>query len=406
MRANTPGFVGERLVEARKGLRLSGVGLADLLDVSPTTITQYEKGKQSPRPEIMDRICEKLGFPRAFFLKPVSDHGERKIYYRSLSAAAKSARERAEVRFGWLREMVEYLHEYFDFPHVNLPPLSLPTDFRDLSHATIEGAAQACRELWGFGDGPVTDLVLAMESNGIIVARDTLDSDALDAFSEYLDDGLPFVVLGTDKGVHARSRFDAAHELGHLILHKGVSRRDIGQPKDFKLLEQQAHRFAASFLLPRSAFLRSIWAPTLDAFRGQKETWGVSIKGMIVRSHQIGLLSDEQYQRMLINYGRRYRDGEPGDDSKPVEAPRLLARCFRTLEEERVRSKEQVLLDLSIPAAVMEELAGLPRRYFAGSADLIQLPTLKRTQPSPPASSGDDDGSGGSVVRVCFRKNG
>ena len=46
-----------------------------------------------------------------------------------------------------------------------------------------------------------------------------------------------------DKGHRDRSRFDAAHELGHLVLH---SPEEAGS----KDAETQAHQFAAAFLMP------------------------------------------------------------------------------------------------------------------------------------------------------------
>ena len=403
MRANTPGFVGERLIQARKSLRLSGIGLASLLDVSPTTISQYEKNKQSPRPEVMDRLCQVFGLQRSFFMRRAVERGERTILYRSLSSVSKTARERAEARFEWLREITEYLGESFDFPKLNLPKLSLPEDFRQLTHSHIEEAAQACREFWGFGDGAIADVVLAMESNGIIVARGSLDSEGLDAFSEYLKNDFAYVFLGNDKGVSARSRFDAAHELGHLVLHRGIKSREFGQPKDFKVVEAQAHRFAAAFLLPLESFINSVWAPTLDAFRAQKEIWGVSIKGMIVRARQAELLNDFQYQRMLINYARRFRNREPGDEALSIENPRLLARCFYALEENGIRTREQILSDLPFAASDIEELSGLPRGYFARRGEVIQMPTLKqRRGPRDEIASNSNDT--GQVISLNKRR--
>lgn len=381
MKPNTPGFVGERLTQARRALGLNGIGLAGLLGVSATTVSQYEKNKQSPRPEVMDKICDKLNLSRSFFLRPIADRGPRKILYRSLNAATKSARDRAEVRFEWAREIAEYLGEKFDFPKLNLPKIDLPGDFRSFTSEMIEDAAMACRQLWNFDVRPIPDVVLALESNGIIVIRGDLGAETLDAFSEYLPNDHAYIFLGSDKGLCARSRFDAAHELGHLILHRNVNPKEFGQPKDFKILESQAHRFAASFLLPASSFVKSLWAPTLDAFRVQKETWNVSIKGMIVRTRQLRLLNDQQYQRMMINYGRRFREGEPGDE-KELEQPRLLSRCFEVLVAERIRTKAQLLSELALPPNDIEELAGLPRGFFSGFlGEIIQLPVLKK-QPS------------------------
>jgi hypothetical protein len=161
-----------------------------------------------------------------------------------------------------------------------------------------------------------------------------------------------------------------------------VDTKEFRNPQDFKLLESQAHRFAASFLLPASSFLKALWAPTLDAFRVQKETWNVSIKGMIVRTRQLRLLNDQQYQRMMINYARRFnKDGEPGDE-RELEQPRLLMRCFETLVNERIRTKAQLLSEISLPPNDIEELAGLGRGFFSGFlGEVIQMPVLKK-QPS------------------------
>ena len=64
-----------------------------------------------------------------------------------------------------------------------------------------------------------------------------LDTADVDAFSLPFHDQ-PVVVLGADKNDRARSRFDAAHELGHLAAHGD-------QVWAVKEVEQQAHWFGA-----------------------------------------------------------------------------------------------------------------------------------------------------------------
>jgi len=60
---------------------------------------------------------------------------------------------------------------------------------------------------------------------------------------------------------HARDRFTAAHELGHLFLHKGTSfqRADgaHGAYPAYRLSEPQANFFAAIILMPRKFILPS-----------------------------------------------------------------------------------------------------------------------------------------------------
>lgn len=64
-------------------------------------------------------------------------------------------------------------------------------------------------------------------------------------------------------------RFDAAHELGHLVLHPDT------EPGS-KIVEQQAHAFASEFLMPAAEIThqlpRRIDWPTLHDL---KQHWGL-----------------------------------------------------------------------------------------------------------------------------------
>jgi len=396
MTATTPGFVGRRLAQARQARGLTAVSLAEILGISSASISQYEHDKQAPRPELLEKISSALNVPPAFFVtQPLAVDGERATKWRHNSAATKFARERAEVRYEWLREAVHYFSGHLNLLPVRLPEFAGPADFRELTSAQIDAAAAEARAFWDIS-GPVPNLVRLLESNGVIVARGRLHAEGLDAFSEWLPNDLPYIFLGSDLNVGVRSRFDAAHELGHLVLHRTVSKRQYGKPEDFKLLERQAHRFAAAFLLPKDQFFRELWAPTLDAFAALKPSWKVSIKGMIVHSHRHGLLNDSQYQRAMIAYNRRWRDGEPSDDVTPVEQPLFLARCVDMLIDQKIRRRDEILRDLALPQADLEELVGVPRGYFNDvKAEVIQLPRPTVRQPLPAAS--------GRVVALDFQ---
>ena len=383
MTIGTTGFVGQRLVEAREARGLNNASFAELLDVvSPQAISQYEKGKVSPRPEIMQLIAQKLNLPERFFLRPVdAPEPHETFFWRSLSSATKAARMKGRRRFGWLQEIVSYLKQHLDFPETNLPRLSLPHDILNLTDEMIDDAANECREYWRIGDGPIADLILFLENNGVIVSRSDLGAEKLDAFSQWAEHGLtPYVFLTADKKSAARSRLDAAHELGHLVLHRDVRPKQFANTKNNKILEEQAFRFASAFLLPASSFVSELWMPTLDAFRSLKERWRVSIGAMIKRSHELGLLTDDEAKRMWINYGRRsWRTVEPLDDRLQPEQPRLLRRSFELLIQERIKTREQILLDLPFAIGDIEELAGLPRGYLTG--DVYEMPVSPKLRP-------------------------
>lgn len=355
---------------------MTATGLADLLGVSPATISSYEHGRQKPPVEVVEKLATILNVSSALFSKEMPDLSHGQVFFRSMSSATKSARTRAKRRYEWLQEIAMYLSEFFDFPRLDLPEFDLPRDFRKIDSFLIEEAASRTRKHWGIPNGPAPNLVRLSESKGILVCRGQLDAEGLDAFSHWSDMGRPFVFLGSDKASAARSRFDLAHELGHLILHRYVSDSHICSTKDHKVLENQAHRFASAFLLPAQDFTRDLYAPTLDAFRLLKPRWKVSIAAMIKRSGDLGLVEEDQLRRLWINMSRRaWKMAEPLDDSIEPESPSLMAQCVRMMVEEKFKTREQIISDIPLSRFDIEELSGLKPGYLQPpSVDIVPRP--------------------------------
>lgn len=380
MTVGTPGFVHSRLTEARESLGLTKVALSELIDVTPTAVSQYETDV-SPRPEVLEQICRKLGFPRSFFLKKPNKDDEAPIFWRSTAAATKTARQRGLQRLRWGKEIAEYLTGYFEFPKVDFPEeLFFDGDFRELTTEDIEQYANRLRQFWGFGQGPVPDLLLELENSGAITCRINMAAETLDAFSQWATGvGSPFVIIGKDRASAVRSRFDAAHELGHLLLHRRVDRKRINSKEDFKQIEKQAHEFAAAFLLPAKAFSEELWTPSLDGFLGLKERWRVSISMMIMRCQHIGITEKAETQRLYINYNRRsWRAEEPLDSVLKHEEPKILRRSFQALIQEGIKSRPQIVDELALPAREIEQIGGLPPGFLSGNqAEIKAFPTLK-----------------------------
>lgn len=371
------GFQGKRLLQAREARSLTSIALADLVDVSPGSISHYESGFQSPRPETLKKLSQNLNLPESFFLKPIFDRPEPKIFYRSMSSATKIARSRAERRYEWFREIVEYLNYYFDFPEINLPILDIPNDFRSITKKNIEQAANDLREIWNLGEGPILNLTRVLEANGIFVARGKIGAETLDAFSEIDHLNVPYIFLASDNDTLVRCRFSAAHELGHLILHKNLEKKSINKPSEFKLIENQAHHFAAAFLLPEKSFVDELYGVSLDAFRSLKPRWKISISAMIKRCEQLEMISEESAQRLWINRNRRgWREKEPLDDL-PVEEPQLIAKSFKMLVENKVRTVEQIVDDLRLSANDIEELSYLEKGFLRPNISDETSPVLK-----------------------------
>lgn len=369
-------FNNERLVQARTARGLTAVNLSAIASISASSISLYEKGTQKPQQEIVDRLANALNVPVGYFYNEIKIEKPNKLFYRSMSAATKGARSRVEAQYEWALELVDFLLNYFDFPSLNLPELSVPDDFKKLDSLTIESLASQVRSHWNLGVEPISNMVRTLESNGIIVLRIPFETETMDAFSEFRFPH-PVVVLSTDKGNYFRSRFDAAHELGHIILHRNVDQITLNKSSDFKIIEDQAHLFAGAFLLPATSYSKDLWSPSLDAFRALKPRWNASIAMQIMRSRHMGLVNESQEKRLWINLARRkWNVSEPLDDSTPVEEPNLINKSVKMLVEEKVKSKDQLIQELSFPAMDIEKIGGLPHGYIQNLSQADQ-PTFK-----------------------------
>lgn len=380
MALGTEGFVGKRLTEAREARGHSITRLVELLDgmVTVSAISQYERGDASPRQEVAELIAQKLEVPFSYFVQTKVRSEEGTVFWRSLASATKTSRTKVKTRLIWLQEISRYLHNYLEFPAINLPnpsKVGVPSDPTQLTHEQIETVAKRCREFWEIPNGPIDNVVALLEKNGVIVSRCKLRSEKLDAFSQFtLTDKTPYVFLSNDKDSAVRSRLDASHELAHLILHRDLTEESFRQKEVHNKLEADAFYFGSAFLMPQEDFSKDFSYPTLNSFLYLKRKWHISIAAMIMRAKTLGLLSDEQYSRLWINYSRRgWKRGEPLDDTIRAERPWLLAKGFKVLLEEEIRSPEQILRDLALNPDDIEELSGLPYGFLSETSSHIKL---------------------------------
>ena len=392
MRSGTPGFVAERLVEARESRGLTQVALAELINRTSPSISRWEGGDQSPEAGALEELARALNVPVAFFMRPQPDHGPAPMFFRSMASTTLTVRKRSKARLRWAQDIALSLQEWVDLPEVNLPRLD-PANHRDIADEDIERMANECRSAWRLGKGPIEDVLLVLENAGVVVVKEEFGTVKMDGLSNWSAvDARPYVLIARDKETCVRSRMNAAHELGHLILHRRLDEKSLKSSSDFKEIERQAFHFAGAFLMPAESFSLEIWSPSLNTFMALKERWKVSIGGMMMRCANLGILSEE-YERRLWKYysARGWRKSEPMDELLEAEHPRLLNRSIRLLVDEKVRSREALLNDFRLFGADVEILCGLPRGYMtAEGADIVALPKLKTS-----AGAGR---SGGSVV--------
>lgn len=359
-------FNGARLREALEARAITGVALAEVIDKDQSSVSSYINDHVTPPPHVVTRICDALKLPPHFFTQDSTPVDPPFLYWRSRSAATKSARASAARKYLWLRKIVGVLENYVQFPAPNMPNTSPPTDPTSISQDDIENAATALRRHWGLGDGPISNIVQLVENNGGIVTRTAIGDERLDAFSDWNDlTGHFYIVLSTDKQSAVRSRHDIVHEIGHGYLHQ---RKGVGsglRPEVHKLMESQADRFASAFLLPQDTFPSEVYSISLDCLVQLKKRWKVAIASMIMRLSSLEIIDDDEKKRLLIQMSRRkWRKREPFDDEINCEAPQLLRRAVDTLIRERVVTVDTLSYAAHLPSADIERLLGLSHGHL------------------------------------------
>ncbi|AWV23301.1 Transcriptional regulator [Roseomonas mucosa] len=326
------GFVPERLTEARVARQMSRAELARAVNLTGQAIGYYEAGDRRPDMGVVLRFAEALGRTPSFFLhrpaRPSGGKGTR--FFRAAGRRTDRVNDALDARVGWLWEVVSFLIERVRLPLANLPEIP-PSAGAHYRADEIEMAASQTRRHWGLGDGPIANMVALLETHGVIITRFNMGSEKIDAFSCWLA-GRPFIVLGTDRRSASRSRFDAAHELGHLLLHREITQEDIETKTVRDRIEAEANAFAGAFLLPRTSMLKEFYSTRLSHLEGLKRRWRVSMQAIAHRAKQIGILDDDQYvnfrkqisaQKMLMV--------EPLDEELPLEQPKLLLKAWELI---------------------------------------------------------------------------
>jgi len=380
-KTSTPGFHPHRLQQALDAYGLTGVAFSSMTGISGSSLSDYRNGNGTPSIEHFDKIVDALKFPRSFFLTEPTSTLNGLAWFRSMSTATQGTRKKLYARLEWLDEITQYISAWVTFPRVNLPHnLEFPTEIEQIDSAFIEKTATVLREHWNFSGLPIPNLVRALERNGFVVASGLQEIDKLDGLSFFSQETKPYIFLLEGKGSAVRSRFNAAHELGHFVLHQKIDIRATKDPLKNKLLESQAHCFAAAFLLPQEGFLADVLAPTLDSFYSLKSKWNVAISCMIMRCFSLDIINDEQKTTLFKNLSRRgWKIKEPLDDKIPQEKPVLLSQAIQLLVDQNVKSKEEICHDLPLPVRELVKICSLPEYYFEDENRIIELKLPKES---------------------------
>lgn len=343
--------LGDKIKQYRQNKNLSLQQLAMLSGLSKATIQQYEDGTIRPSNKALIAVAEALMVDVWNFFHLEETQLEL-AEFRHGNKLLDSDLEKKKI----YNLVVDYSESYLELETILGASIDFenPTDDLIISdYKDAEKAASRIRKKWKLANGPIDDVSELLESKGIKIInfdRQT-ESPGLCGYMRNNKREIPFIILNTNHE-HTREltrkRFTIIHESAHLMLKFGES-----VSKDLE--EKLCNRFASAFLLPSEALVEYLGKDrtniSLEELKDLKESYGLSVQGIIYSANSSNLISDEICKKWIALYEQWYRDGKDfGTYTKGKEEPQRFSRLIARGYMEKRISKEKVseLLDISM----------------------------------------------------------
>ena len=281
-----------------------GISIKEITTKSGISAAQYkniESGNSEPDPNELETIAGILEIPEYKLANPV--HELQNVRFRS----NKKLSNRKLV----ILEVEHWLNEYNLLEdHLPNPLQVIGSQIRD-KKKTISEVTKLTREVFGLnGVEPISNIAKLLESRGIKVGEQVVESHDFFGLSISPEDGGPAVVVNTWHQIPVeRWIFTAAHELGHLILHDNDF--DVDKAKEGKEYEKEANTFASEFLMPSESFIKE-WDDTygmvlIDRVVTLKRIFRVSYKSILYRLATLFPNSGNIWLRFKSDYKKKFK---------------------------------------------------------------------------------------------------
>jgi Zn-dependent peptidase ImmA (M78 family)/DNA-binding XRE family transcriptional regulator len=325
----------ERLTFAREAAGLNQVQLANRVGITSSAISQFESGRMAPGADTVAKLALVLKCPPQFFrsgARPCLDMSSCVFSnHRGVPLNERRRVVRLATIVSWLTDELESRGADQGEDVVGLQGQFETAD------AGPEAVARLVRDRLELGDGPIEDVVAVLEDMGIVVVG--WSGVSTGPFAGWRSDGVPVAFFDPDSLAPACLRFEAARQLGHLVMH-GAGAVDTNATKG-------ADAFALAFLMPATTFGREYPTPmNWTHLRILKRRWGVSLEEMTRRALQLSLISEATFRRRCTELNERgWRGNEPDEPSR--EFPRRIVDAVEAAVE-----SGRPLSDLAMAMAV------------------------------------------------------
>lgn len=375
----------ERVRRLRSLRRWDQAELGREAGFSASLVSQIETGRANPTADQIDGMAMALGYSTEFLTAELDLGPTTRPWLRAYSDASK---KEADARVAASATAVEYIR----LLGLRLFPDQIPDFPWDLDDDDLlEEAAAEVRDAAQLGrDAVVGNAVRAAERLGCVVLPFDSDLGRRHFGMSVRSDGVPIICVANAAEIPGdRLRFTVAHELGHLVLHANAA-----PPRDSteaKRMEHQADRFAAAFLAPADQLVETLeelgGRITLPVLCEVKAIWGVSVKGLVGRYKELGVIDADQARSLYKLISKK-----GWNTSEPVEVDRESAQWFGgsvTRREGTSDLSAAIHLGCQRIGGNTEDLAAFASWEPATFADIVSLDDRRpRRQPSGRPRSG------------------
>lgn len=295
-------ILAQNLRRLRTAKHFSQKALADAAGLSVLAIKNLEGAKNEPRMNTMQAIARAMDVKLQELFLPVREL--KTVRFRSSKRMPNRENILANIS-RWLDDF-NYLEQILEGNVIFLLKEARAHCVRN----NISGAAAVCREKLGLKRSePIYDICGLLEYAGIKVFPVSAASNGFFGLSIGEEDGGPAIAVNTWERISVERRiYSAAHELGHLMLHRDAF--DVSQTAEDKEEEREADLFAGHFLMPAEGF-RNEWNEAaglhwVDRVFKVKRIFHVSYKTVLVRLIECGAADQTIWKTFNLAYQRRF----------------------------------------------------------------------------------------------------
>ncbi|MFW5862834.1 MAG: helix-turn-helix domain-containing protein [Spirochaetota bacterium] len=358
------GVVAKNVYRLRKVAGLNQNDLAKLSGISRPAYVAIEKGQTDPRSETIHRIANALHVPISELFAHIPELKSVRFRMSKITGQKKKIREQEIIKIArWLRNynfLEELLGEEKEYM------------LSDIRSKDPQRAAEKVRQKLGIeGDEPIADITEVINDAGIKLHYNNLSIDNFFGLSIGREEGGPAISVNVAENISIeRQIFTAAHEMGHLILHKESFNGELLEDDESE--EREANIFASYFLMPEKAFKEEVarnrglhW---VDMVLTVKRFFKVSYRTVLMRLIDDGMADRNIYMNFAITMKSMYDISLKGHFEPDALTSYNEASAMQEPEGNRKTEMKSNRLFTLVRKAVERELITLSR-----AAEILEL---------------------------------